>query len=437
MLSYYFSLSWLSLKKTPILSALMALAVAVGIASCLTILTMYSVISRNPMAHKNETIAAIQLNSWGNEEGYPDNDGIPVSITYKDALALYQSGIADQLVLNFPSGVRVEPIKEGEQASSRETRLVTRDFFSMFDVSFKSGSVWSEADDASGENVVVLSEQLSSQIFGEQDPVGQNINLSNVGYTVVGVVSSQWNLTPSVYDLLGNAFREAPQLYIPFFNVKKRNYPIWGNISGWMPENIQTQEDFLSSELIWIYAWAGFSSPENKAEFRRYLRAYVDEQHNLGRYQVFQDVYLRTPQEWLDIFNVVTEDDVLLLWFSFAFLGVCLMNSVVLLLAKFSRHAPEAGVRRALGANKASIFLQHLAESILISCIGAMAGLGLSALGLKAVKGLYNNFEVVANFSSATVLFAVVLAIFSGVVSGLIPAYKISQTEPARYLKAD
>ena len=121
-------------------------------------------------------------------------------------------------------------------------------------------------------------------------------------------------------------------------------------MSGWRPENIQVHADFLASELVWIYAWAGFSTPENKNEFKSFLRSYVDQQHDIGRYQQFQDVHLRTPQEWLDIYRVVTEDDKLLLWFSFAFLGVCLMNSVVLLLAKFSRHAPAAGVRRALGA---------------------------------------------------------------------------------------
>ncbi len=398
---------------------------------------MYSVVSSNPMAHKNDTISAIQLNSWGDEDGYSDNNGIPVSITYKDAMALYNSKVADQFVLTFRSRLRVEPMSEGEQATTKGTRLVTRDFFTMFDVTFKSGSAWSDTDDVNGESVVVLSELLSKKIFGEMDPIGKTVNLSNVAYTIVGIVSEKWNLTPAVYDLMGNPFRNSPQIYLPFFNVKKREYPIWGNVSAWRSEDIRSHEDFLTSEMVWIYAWAGFSTPENKTEFSRYMRSYIDEQHQQGRYQTFQDIHLRTPKEWLEIYKVVTEDDKLLLWFSFAFLGVCLMNSVVLLLAKFSRHAPEAGVRRALGANKLSIFLQHLSESIMIACIGAIVGLGFSFVGLNAVRNMYNNFTVVANFSIDTVIFSIFLAILSGIVSGLIPAYKISQTQPARYLKAD
>src|SRR5690606_9211982 len=168
-----------------------------------------------------------------------------------------------------------------------------------------------------------------------------------------------------------------------FFSIKHREYPIWGNRSGWKDEQIRSRADFLASETVWIYAWAGFSSVENRAEFDSFLKNYVATQHQQGRFPLFQDYHLQSPEDWLKIYEVVQEDDKLLLWFSFAFLIVCLVNSVVLLLAKFSRHAPEAGVRRALGASKQSIFLQHMAESLMISCLGAILGLALSAIGLR------------------------------------------------------
>lgn len=437
MLTYYFRLSWLSLKKTPVLSSLMALAIAVGIASCLTVLTMYSVVSRNPMAHKNDRIAAIQLNTWGDEEGYYENNGIPVSLPYKDALAIYNAQVADQIVLTINSVLNVDAISDGTPASAEEARMVTRDFFTMFDVPFTRGRVWSQQDDHQGERVVVLSEFLSKKYFQLADPVGKTLTLSGLAYTVVGVVPDTWNQTPSVYDLYGDPFRKPPKMYIPFFNNKHREYPIWGNVSGWRDEDTRTRESFLASELVWVYAWAGFSSPDNRAEFDHFLKTYVAEQHQQGRFPLFQDHHLRSPEEWLEIYQVVKEDDKLLLWFSFAFLIVCLMNSVVLLLAKFSRHAPEAGVRRALGASKQSIFMQHMAESVMISLIGTLIGLVLATLGLGAIRSMYHNFDLVASVNSQTFIYALVLALVAGIVSGFLPALKISQTEPARYLKAD
>lgn len=436
MLGYYFRLAWLSLKKTPVLSALMTLAIAVGIASCLTVLTMYSVISSNPMAHKNDQIAAIQLNAWADEDGYYENNGIPVSLTYKDAVAIYESGVPEQVVLTINSVVDVDSFN-GIPPSSEETRMVTRDFFAMFDVPFQYGSAWNQQDDANGERVVVMSERLSKKYFPNSNPVGQLIGLGGIDHTVVGVVPDSWNQTPSVYDLYGNPFRAAPNVYIPFFRNKHHGYQVWGNVAGWRDEQIRSREDFLSSELVWIYLWAGFSSAENRSEFDSFLKNYVATQHQLGRFSLFQDYHLQSPEEWLKIYKVVQEDDKLLLWFSFAFLIVCLVNSVVLLLAKFSRHAPEAGIRRALGANKQSIFLQHIAESLMISGLGAIVGLALSAIGLSAIRTMYNNFDVVAAVNTYTFIYAIILALVAGIISGFLPALKISQTEPARYLKAD
>jgi len=437
MLGYYIRLSWLSLKKTPVLSTLMVLAVAVGIGSCLTILTLYGAVSSNPMAHKNESIAAIQLNTWGDEGGYYENNNIPVSLTYLDAKALYDADVADQLVLTILAGMAVNVPGADQDASVEESRVVTRDFFDMFDVPLIEGATWSERADQYGEPVAILNEALAKKYWPDSEAVGKSMELEGVAHTVVGVVDEGWNMTPSVYDLYGEPFRDAPQIYIPFFQVAEKQLPFWGNMSGWKVEDIRSHQDLLDSELVWIYAWAGFSSEQNRGEFEQFLRGFIDQQHEQGRYPLSQDFYLQTPEQWLDIFEVVSEDDKLLLLMSFAFLSVCLLNSVVLLLAKFSRHAPEAGVRRALGASKSSIFIQHLSESLMIALLGAALGLVLSLLGLAGVRQLYDNYTGIASVSTLTYVAAIALALLAGVLSGLLPSFKISRTAPALYLKAD
>lgn len=436
MLGYYIRLSWLSLKKTPVLSTLMVLAVAVGIGSCLTILTLYGAVSSNPMAHKNDSIAAIQLNTWGDEAGYYTNNGIPVSLTYKDAKALYDANIADQLVLTMNSGVAVNVPDSDQTPAFEETRLVTRGFFDMFDVPIIEGSAWNEQADQYGERVVVLNEAIAKKYWPAGEAIGKTIELEGVVHTVIGVVEEGWNMTPSVYDLFA-PFGEAPKLYIPFFQIAEKRFPVWGNMSSWKQEDLRDYKDLLDSEVVWIFAWAGFSSDQNRVEFEQFLHRYVDQQHEQGRFPLFQDVHLQTPEQWLEIFEVVSEDDRLLLIMSFAFLSVCLLNSVVLLLAKFSRHAAEAGVRRALGASKTSIFIQHLSESLVIAVLGAALGFVFSIFGLVGVRHLYNNYSTIASVSATTYVAAIALALLAGVLSGLLPSFKISRTAPALYLKAD
>ena len=78
---------------------------------------------------------------------------------------------------------------------------------------------------------------------------------------------------------------------------------------------------------------------------------YSQHQKDAGRYQRTPNTRLRDIMEWLDYNKVVPGDVHLQLWLALAFLLVCLVNTVGLLLAKFLRRSSEIGVRRALGAS--------------------------------------------------------------------------------------
>jgi cell division protein FtsX len=74
-------------------------------------------------------------------------------------------------------------------------------------------------------------------------------------------------------------------------------------------------------------------------------------------------VRLENVMQWMQHLGVVSADAKLSTWLAFGFLLVCLVNTVGLLLAKFSARAGEIGVRRALGATKPEIFRQFLTEA--------------------------------------------------------------------------
>ncbi|MEN0039097.1 MAG: ABC transporter permease, partial [Cellvibrio sp.] len=130
MWKYYFRLSLHSLRKTPALSLLMVLAIATGIAANLTILTMHSVVSSNPMAHKNDQIFAVQLNAWDPEREYFALNAIPPQVTYQDAKALYDAHVADEVVVMRKAGATIQHPESTEIPSAYHTRMTTRDFFS-------------------------------------------------------------------------------------------------------------------------------------------------------------------------------------------------------------------------------------------------------------------------------------------------------------------
>lgn len=435
MWKYYLRLSLHSLRKTPALSLLMVLAIATGIAANLTILTMHSVVSSNPMEHKNDRIFAVQLNAWDPEREYFALNAIPPQVTYQDAKALYEANIADEIVVMRKAGVTIQHPESTEPPSAYHTRMTSRDFFSMFDVQFIYGGPWSKNADESAEHVVILSEGMNNRLFKGANSLGQTILMDGELFTVVGVVSESWQLVPNVYDLNNLPFEAAPEAYFPFFLSAAKPYQTWGNVQGWSNENIRNHQDFLQSEDVWIQAWVSLNSVEKRQEFTQFLGNYIATQKEQGRFKRSPEYQLNTPQEWLNINNVVPKDNKQLLMISFVFLMICLVNSTVLMLAKFLRKAPEAGIRRALGASRYSIFFQHLTEAFIVGAAGALLGLLLSLGGLAAVRALYSNYENVAVFNSVTVIAAILLALMATLFSGFLPAWRISHAAPAKYLK--
>ena len=104
------------------------------------------------------------------------------------------------------------------------------------------------------------------------------------------------------------------------------------------------------------------------------------EQKKLGRFGRPLNNRLLDVMEWLKHQEVVPEEATGMLVISLLFLLVCAVNLIGILLGKFLARAPEVGVRRALGASRTSVFLQHIVECQLIGVIGGLFGLGLSTL---------------------------------------------------------
>jgi putative ABC transport system permease protein len=112
------------------------------------------------------------------------------------------------------------------------------------------------------------------------------------------------------------------------------------------------------------------------------------------------------------------------------------VNTVGLLLAKFSVRAGEVGVRRALGASRAEIFRQFLIESAVIGLVGGIFGLVLSSAALFLIARQSDSFSVLAHLDWAMLALTFVLAILASVLAGLLPTWRACQVTPALQLKS-
>lgn len=435
MFIHHLKLALRSLRRTPGISALMIVAIGLGIGVCMTMLSVYALMSGDPIPHKSDRLYAAQLDSWDPVDPFDGLNGVPSQLTWRDALELAERSPAGVrraamtgmgVIFEVPDAPDVRP----EIVSGRGT---TRDFFDMFDVPFRYGAAWDTLTDQEAGPVVVLSRELNDQLFGGEDSVGRNVKMGDLYLRVVGV-TEEWRPTPRFYDLNSGAFDQHDEAFVPL-SLLDRHRGAWGfngSQSCWQPP----AEGMFESECVFTQFWVELPDATAVRDYHAFLDAYVGEQKKLGRFQRPLNNRLSDVNEWLDLNEVVEDDSRVLLGLSFMFLAVCLLNTIGLLLAKFLGRAGDVGVRRALGASRAAVFQQHLTEVGVLGAAGGLVGLALAWAGLAGARSLYDNYERVAHLNPELVLIAIGLAVLAGLAAGLYPAWRICRIAPAVYLKS-
>jgi putative ABC transport system permease protein len=139
--------------------------------------------------------------------------------------------------------------------------------------------------------------------------------------------------------------------------------------------------------------------------------------------------------QWLDFNHVVPSDVRLQTWLAFAFLIICLFNTISLLLAKFLRRAGEIGVRRALGASRSAVFAQCLVEAGLIGLLGGIGGWLLTLIGLWLIRRQPIAYADLVHLDTGMFVLTFVLANAARLLAGVLPALRASRVMPALQLK--
>jgi putative ABC transport system permease protein len=441
MNAYDFRLAALSLRRSPGLSSLMVLAVALGIAVCTISFAVYHAVSTNPIPWKNDRLYAVTLDTWDpqrpDDEKHPENP--PPQLTYRDATTLVQSDVPLRSVIMFKSERVIDSGEQGHKAFHAVMRVTTASFFPMFDVPFEYGAGWDADADAGAAPVVVLSHDSNEKAFGGANSVGRTIMVGGNEMRIVGVLKP-WLPSPKFYDLNNDPFEEPEDAFVPLRYGVDHEFGSAGNTNCWKSEKIESRQDFLNSECVWTQMWAELPTRADRDRFQAYLDNYAREQKKLGRMERPLNNQLYNVSQWLDFNRVVQKDNRVLIGISLLFLAACLVNVVGLLLSKFLNGAPLTGLRRALGASRYDIVRQHMAEVLLVCVSGGALGVALAAIGLAGVRALYGpnieSMKRLTQIDSTVVLAALALSIVAGIAAGLYPAWRIGRTSPAIYLKS-
>jgi putative ABC transport system permease protein len=433
MFGYYLDLALRSLRRNKMLTALMVVAIALGIGASMTTLTVLHVLSGDPLPGTSSTLFYPQVDPR-DMDGYEEGKRPPEQVTWTDGQNLLHAKRADRQALMTGGAVPVQPAQSNIDPFFSDARYTSSDFFPMFKVPFLYGRPWTEAEDNSRARVVVISRKLNEKLFGGKDSTGQTLRMKDAAFQVIGVLD-EWKPTPRFYDIYMENYGSVEDVFVPLSTSRDVHFEHSGSTDCWGTGG-GDDEHAETSPCVWLQFWVQLDSSDKVAAYRQFLVHYSQEQKTLGRFQRPPNAELPGLMEWLDINKVVPGDVRLQTWLALGFLLVCLVNTVGLMLAKFLRRAGELGVRRALGASKREVFMQLLVESGVIGLAGGFFGLMLAFVGLWLVRKQPSSYAALAHMSVGMLMTTFLLAVGATLLAGLLPAWRACQITPALQLKS-
>ena len=270
------------------------------------------------------------------------------------------------------------------------------------------GRVFTEQESRSAAPVVVINTTAKDRLFGDEDAVGKEINVTALQgaqrggpFTVIGVFKDEASF------LQGG---ERPRVVTSVYALTRR----LGAMTRWMAFVIKpatnTPQDLTIDEVTAALRGARGLRPSHASNFA-----------------------IITQDKLFEVYNKV---------FGMFFLVMIALSSVGLLVGgvgvvaimmiSVTERTREIGVRKALGATRAIILWQFLVEAVTLTATGAMIGL---AVGWAVSLIVRSTTPIAASVPPMAVVAALGASAFTGIVFGMLPAVRASRLDPVTALR--
>jgi putative ABC transport system permease protein len=215
MFSYYVDLGVRALSRNPLVTGLIVILIAVGVASSITTFATLRAVSADPLPSRSAHLFSPQIDNRGphrvTNNGDPDTE-----LTYRDETALrVHHGGARQTAI-YPIQLSAVPAALEILPFTAQGYAVNANFFGMFAAPFQYGGAWSADADNVGGNEIVIGREFNDKIFHGANSVGREISLGGHAYRIAGVLAD-WNPTPRFYAISAvQAYAPPPQIFLGF-----------------------------------------------------------------------------------------------------------------------------------------------------------------------------------------------------------------------------
>lgn len=407
MLKSYLKIAWRNIVGNPLFSAINIVGLSIGLACCIIIMLFVQYETSYDKDWVNaDRIYRVTRDFFGNNL----------------RLAAIAPPIAPLLMEDFSEIEDITRILVPGQLTLsrddlriREEKLVIADtnIFEFFDLKFTSGDAQTALTRPTN---IVMSERAAERYFGNEDPVGQTLNLmGQVDVTVAGIIEDLPDNTHMAFEIIAS-IAAIPLMMGPneLENWGSNNYYTYLRLpTGYDPDDLESRfPDFLIKHR-------GEDAPNGTG---------LNLQH-------LPDIHLTSDRdaEWRDngsIAVVYTFSAVALV-----VLLIACINFMNLTTARSTQRAKEVGIRKVVGARRGQLIIQFLGESVLLTAFAMLLAVAMVELVLPTFAAFLEkplSFSLGEPGSLAAMLAGIVVV---GLMAGSYPAFYLSKFRPIDVLK--
>ena len=395
-----------ALRRNAMRSLLTTLGIIIGVAAVIAMVS----IGQGASVSVQERIASlgnnmlIILSGTTTQGGVRSGTGGKQTLTVNDAKAIQRECPAVGAVTYTKR--QVQQVVAGNQNWSTAVSGVTPEYQTVRDWPAALGRFLNKQDEESAATSAVLGQTVVQNLFGPgQNPIDQEIRISNVPFRVVGVLASKGQSTQGQDQDDG--------VFIPFSTAERKvlGTQMLGTVGAIMVSAI---------------------SPEAIPEAQRQITSLLRERHQIRRGQD-DDFSIRnladiaaTAQSTSQVMNILLASVASV---SLVVGGIGIMN---IMLVSVTERTREIGLRMAVGAKSRHILTQFLLEAVVLSSIGGVVGVLLGVVGAKLVSALANWPTIVP---PDAIFLAITFSAAVGIFFGFYPARKAARLDPIQALR--